>query len=160
MNKNKCIIDKRSNLSNYLPSIFGDRWINSYITNFLDTADYVFEQSSPKAYPYDVISTKNENGDVSGYIITVALAGVGKENINIYTEKQCLTIDVLKHQKGEDEKQKVERNGISKRSETFSFAMSDSVDVKNITSKYNDGLLEVFVPLKSHEDNRITFKID
>lgn len=138
------------------PSIFSDRWLEKVVNETF--FDNVFEQKSQKAYPYNVSTNKDETGNILEYEISVALAGVGKNNIRVYVENNHLYIDVNK--KTEEENKQIERRGISTRKENFSFSLSDSIDIKNIKSKYEDGLLLVKIPVKKPEITDIEISVD
>jgi HSP20 family protein len=142
--------------SNYqLPAIFNDSWFNSLFGDL----EKAFE--IPNAvYPYNVRATINTEGEPTAYIVEVALAGVGKNNIDIKVKDGHLKINVNKE---EDEEEKVTsyvRKGISKRKGCLSFALSEKTDAKNITSSYTDGLLRVTVPVRQPEVYNIDIKVD
>ena len=90
----------------------------------------------PNYPPYNIIKTGKYT-----YDIQVALAGYGKEDVDVSFENSVLTI---KSVKDEDEKE-VEDNdgvlhkGIAKRMFTKSFTIADEVEIKGAELK--DGLL-------------------
>jgi len=138
-----------------LPAIFNDSWFNSLFGDL----DKAFE--IPNAvYPYNVRATTNAEGEPTAYIVEVALAGVGKNNIDIKVKDGYLKINVTKEE-GEDEKTATYvRKGISKRKGSLSFALSEKTDPKGISSSYTDGLLRVTVPVKQPEVYNIDIKVD
>jgi HSP20 family protein len=142
--------------SNYqLPAIFNDSWFNSLFGDM----DKAFE--IPNAvYPYNVRATTNSEGEPTAYIVEVALAGVGKSNIDIKVKDGHLKISVNKEEGEEKSDATYVRKGISKRKGNLSFALSEKTDATNITSSYTDGLLRVTVPVKQPEVYNIDIKVD
>jgi len=142
--------------SNYrLPAIFNDSWFNSLFGDI----EKAFE--IPNAvYPYNVRATTTQEGEVTAYIVEVALAGVGKNNIDIKVKDGHLKINVNKEEGEEDKNASYVRKGISKRKGCLSFALSEKTDAKNITSSYTDGLLRVTVPVRQPEVHNIDIRVD
>ena len=142
--------------SNYqLPAIFNDSWFNSLFGDL----EKAFE--IPNAvYPYNVRAKTNDEGEATAYIVEVALAGVGRNNIDIKVKDGHLKINVNKEEGEEEKNNTYVRKGISKRKGSLSFALSEKTDAKNITSSYTDGLLQVTVPVKQPEVYNIDIKVD
>lgn len=142
---------------NQLPALFNDSWFNSLFKD-LDRAFDV-----PNAvYPYNVkvVSSKKDPHEPSEYIIEVALAGVGKDNIKISVKEGVLHITVDKDDKEETEGVSYVRRGISERKGEISFTLNSNTDIKKITSNYVDGLLRVTVPVKQPEVYNVDVKVD
>jgi HSP20 family molecular chaperone IbpA len=143
-----------SSSASQLPAIFNDSWFKSLFGDVEKAFDI------PNAvYPYNVRAITNDEGEPTSYIIEVALAGVGKNNIDVKVRDGHLKIDVLKE---EEEAKNISyvRKGISKRKGSLSFALSEKTDAKNITSTYTDGLLRVTVPVKQPEVYNIDIRVD
>lgn len=142
--------------SNYrLPAIFNDSWFNSLFGDL----EKAFEVPNA-VYPYNVRAKTNDEGEATAYIVEVALAGVGKNNIDIKVKDGHLKINVNKEEGEEEKNTSYVRKGISKRKGSLSFALSEKTDAKNITSSYTDGLLQVTVPVKQPEIYNIDIKVD
>ena len=138
-----------------LPALFNDSWFNSLFGDI----EKAFE--IPNAvYPYNVRATTTDEGEVTSYIVEVALAGVAKNNIDIKVKDGHLKINVNKEEGEEDKNTAYVRKGISKRKGSLSFALSEKTDAKNISSSYTDGLLRVTVPVKQPEVYNIDIKVD
>jgi HSP20 family protein len=138
-----------------LPAIFNDSWFNSLFGDI----EKAFE--IPNAvYPYNVRATTNDEGEPTSYIVEVALAGVGKNNIDIKVKDGHLKINVSKEEGKEDKNTAYVRKGISERKGSLSFALSEKTDAKGISSSYTDGLLRVTVPVKQPEVYNIDIKVD
>lgn len=128
-----------------LPDLFNDNWL----TNAIDSWDKALD--IPNAvYPYNIKLIKNDKGEAKQYEIEVALAGVGKNNIDIKVKDDLLSIDV-KQETLDEQKNNYLRKGISQRKGRLSFSLSEKVKKKNISSSYVDGLLTVVVPLVEPE---------
>jgi HSP20 family molecular chaperone IbpA len=140
-----------------LPALFNDSWFNSVFGDF----DKAFEV--PNAiYPYNVKTIKNKDGELSEYVVEVALAGIGKNNIDIKVRDGYLYINVIKEEKTEDCKNSCSyvKKGISTRKGQFSFLLNENANVKEIKSSYIDGLLRVTVPVTQPEVLNIDIKVD
>lgn len=141
-----------------LPALFNDSWFNSLFTSELDKAFDV-----PNAiYPYNVKTIKNKNGELTEYVVEVALAGIGKNNIDIKVRDGYLYISVTKEEKTEECKDSCSyvKRGISTRKGQLSFLLNENANVKEIKSSYVDGLLRVTVPVTQPEVLNIDIKVD
>lgn len=140
-----------------LPALFSSRWFNSI---FDDTLPEKVLEDSNAFYPYN-ISVVKDGEDTQKYIIDVALAGVGKNNISIDVKDDVLTIGVLKEDKEPEQGLYYLKRGISRRKSTFSYKLdTNQVDVKKIQSTYIDGLLTVTIPVKKKETHKVDIKVN
>jgi len=138
-----------------LPALFNESWLTDVLKDF----DKAFD--IPNAtYPYNVKSKTDKDGNPVCYTIEVALAGVGKDNINVKVQDRHLNIDIRKEEEVDDEATSYVKKGISRRKGQLSFALSDKTDAKNISSTYTDGLLRVVVPVIQPEVYNIDVKVD
>jgi HSP20 family protein len=138
-----------------LPALFNDSWLTDVLKDF----DKAFD--IPNAtYPYNIKAKTDKSGNPLEYIIEVALAGVGKDNINVNVKEGHLFINVEKEEDADDESVSYVRKGISRRKGQISFVLKDTADIKNISSNYTDGLLRVTVPVKQPEVYNIDIKVD
>ena len=138
-----------------LPALFNDSWFTDVLKDF----DKAFD--IPNAvYPYNIKAKTDKDGIPLGYTIEVALAGVGKDNINVNVKEGHLYINVEKEDDIEDESVSYIRKGISRRKGQLSFVLKDTADIKKISSNYTDGLLRVTVPVKQPEVYSIDIKVD
>lgn len=135
-----------------LPDLFNDNWLTSSVGNWEKALDV------PNAvYPYNIKLIKNDKGEDKQYEIEVALAGVGKNNIDVRVKDALLHIEV-KHSEDKD-KDSFLRKGISNRSGKLSFSLGEKVQKKKISSSYIDGLLKVVIPLMQPETLDIDIKV-
>ena len=102
-----------------------------------DEMDRVFENSTNKgaSYPPYNIAQINDNE----YMISIAVAGFGMDNLEIEKDKNVLKIDGTQP-KGADEVNYVHR-GIAGRNFTREFTLAEHVDVKS--AKLEKGMLNV-----------------
>jgi HSP20 family protein len=141
-------------LTDFFPSLFSDKWLDSLVSDKLDK----FWDIPNSHYPYDVKAFKDKDGNILDYVISVALAGIGKDNIKVKVKDNHLMIDV--HKKDESANNSVSyRKGISQRKSELNFYLSDKIDKKKISSKYEDGLLTVNIPIKKSELIDIDIKV-
>lgn len=138
-----------------LPALFNESWFSELFKD----VDKAFD--IPNAvYPYNVKAKSDKDNNPASYTIEVALAGVGKENIDVRVRDRHLYIDIKKEEETTDEIISYVKKGISKRKGQLSFALSDKTDAKNITSTYVDGLLSVTVPVVQPEVYNIDVKVN
>jgi HSP20 family molecular chaperone IbpA len=138
-----------------LPSLFNESWL----TDLVKDVDKAFD--IPNAvYPYNIVAETDPEGVPVTYYIEVALAGVGKDHINVCVKEDKLLINVSKEEVELDEYTIFCRKGISRRKGQLSFSIKDNTDVKNISSTYTDGLLRVRVPVKKPEVVNIDVKVN
>lgn len=140
-----------------LPALFNDNWFNNVFGEFEKAFDV------PNAvYPYNVKTVKDKDNNLKEYVVEVALAGVGKNNIDVKVRDGHLYISVLKEDKTEDCKDSCSyvKRGISTRKGALSFLLNENANVKQIKSSYIDGLLRVTVPVTQPEVLNIDIKVD
>jgi HSP20 family molecular chaperone IbpA len=145
---------------NQLPALFSSRWFNSI---FDDSYPEKLIEDSQAFYPYN-LSVVKEGEDVKQYILEIALAGVGKNNIAVDVKSDILTINVTKDDlqvENKNESTTYLKRGISRRKSTFSYKIdTNQIDVKKIQSTYIDGLLTVTVPVKKKETHKVDIKVN
>lgn len=136
-----------------LPALFNDNWLNSVFGDF----DKAFDVPNA-VYPYNVVQVTNSKNDIIQYRVEVALAGVGKENIDVKVREGKLHIDVLYSKEKDETPETVSylKRGISQRKGSLTFNLDEKVSAKKITSSYKDGLLQVTIPVVQPE----TFDVD
>ena len=105
-----------------------DRFERMFNDNFIDapTTNYP---------PYNIVRT----GDYT-YDIELALAGFGKDDIDVQYEDGVVTVKSV-HDKNEAQREGVQHQGISKRQFSKSFSIADDVVVNGAELK--DGLLRI-----------------
>ena len=123
------------------PAVFG--W-DAFDRVFEDMRGSLFEV--PQGYPTDVVELRNKNGDVTGYEVDVALAGIPKENVSINVERDTLTISVKKADKQENEERRSVRNSMARRSMQVELGLH-GIDKEKIKADIVDGLLKVELPI-------------
>lgn len=140
-----------------LPALFSSRWFNSL---FEETFPEKIVEDQGNFYPYN-ISVVKDGEEVTKYIVEVALAGVGKNNISVDVKHDVLTIQINKENETTDDTRTFLKHGISRRKSTFSYKLdTNQVEAKKIQSTYIDGLLTVIVPVKKKETHKIDIKVN
>jgi molecular chaperone IbpA len=98
--------------------------------------DEFFSVPTTNYPPYNIVRT----GDYT-YDIELALAGFGKDDIDVKYEDGVVTVKSVHKNSENDEKDGVQYRGISKRQFTKSFTIADDVVVQGAELK--DGLLKI-----------------
>ena len=123
----------------------------------LDLFNSIFnnlDSSSAKESISSFLPTVNTREDDSAYYIEVDLPGVKKEDIDITTEDNILTISgerKLRDEKKEDDYYKIESfyGNFSR-----SFTLPENVNIEKIEAKNENGVLEVIIPKKVEDDKK------
>lgn len=139
----------------HLPALFNDNWLN----NIFGEVEKAFE--IPNAvYPYNVLQIRNAKQEVTQYELEVALAGVGKENIDVKVRDGQLHISINKDKQEPSDIVSYLKKGISERKGSMTFNLDEKVNSKKITSSYKDGLLRVSIPVVQPETIDIDVKVE
>jgi HSP20 family protein len=101
-----------------------------------------------------MVPAANVSETDTAYGIEMALPGVDKNQIRVEHEKGFLTIRVENTSKDENEK-----NGYARKEFDFSgasrtFRTGEKVDAENITARYENGILTVYLPKKEQYTNK------
>jgi HSP20 family protein len=137
-----------------LPALFNDNWLN----NVFGEVDKAFDVPNA-VYPYNVLQIRNDKQEVTQYEVEVALAGVGKENIDVKVRDGKLHINILKEKEEPTDTVAYLKRGISQRKGSMTFNLDDKVNSKKISSTYKDGLLKVVIPVVKPETIDIDIKV-
>ena len=110
--------------------------VRTYSIGFDRMFDRLFDEhtTSTNYPPYNIIKT-----DDTHYSIEIAVAGFGKDDIEIETKENILTVRSLEKDSKLDEEKKYLHKGISARAFKRSFTIADDVVVKD--AAYENGLL-------------------
>jgi len=139
-----------------LPALFNDNWFN----NIFGEVDKAFDVPNA-VYPYNVLQVRNAKDEITQYEVEVALAGVGKDNIDVKVRDGKLHIDINKDTKEEfSETVTYLKKGISQRKGSMTFNLDEKVNSKKISSSYKDGLLKIVIPAVKPETIDIDIKVE
>ncbi len=138
-----------------LPALFNDNWLN----NVFGEVEKAFEVPNA-VYPYNVIQVRNSKQEDVQYEVEVALAGVGKENIDVKVRDGQLHINISKEKEGPPETMTYLKKGISQRKGSMTFNLDEKVNSKKITSSYKDGLLRVIIPVVLPETYDVDIEVE
>ncbi len=140
-----------------LPALFNDNWLNSVFGDF----DKAFDVPNA-VYPYNVVQVTNSVKEVTEYRVEVALAGVGKENIDVKVREGKLQINILYPKEKEETPETVSylKKGISQRKGSMTFNLDEKVSAKKITSSYKDGLLQIVIPVVQPETIDVDIEVE
>ena len=97
----------------------------------------------------------------TNYVIEVAAPGLTKKDFKVEVEKGVLTISAEKEETKEEKATNYTRREFSFNSFERTFALPENADAKNITAKYDDGVLKLTmkkIKVKSPEKKLIEIK--
>lgn len=138
-----------------LPALFNDNWLNNMFGEF----EKAFEVPNA-VYPYNVVQVRNSQQEAVRYEVEVALAGVGKENINVNVRDGQLHINIAKEKEEPSDTITYLKKGISQRKGSMTFNLDEKVNTKKITSSYKDGLLRVVIPVVQPETIDVDIEVE
>jgi len=120
-------------------------------------------------YPYNIYIKQDSKDDIVEYVIEMALAGIGKENISVRVREGKLHINVQKTDEVHNANAKAKtqlfkktykRKGLTNRPCSVAFTLGKDIDSKGIKSTYVDGLLKVSIPCAQPETQNIDINVD
>lgn len=138
-----------------LPALFNDNWLNNVFGEF----EKAFEVPNA-VYPYNVVQVRNSEQEAIRYEVEVALAGVGKENIDVKVRDGQLHINIAKEKEEPSDTLTYLKRGISQRKGSMTFNLDEKVNSKKITSSYKDGLLRVVIPVVQPETIDVDIEVE
>lgn len=138
-----------------LPALFNDNWLNNVFGEF----EKAFEVPNA-VYPYNVVQVRNSQQEAIQYEVEVALAGVGKENIDVKVRDGQLHINIAKEKEEPSDTVTYLKKGISQRKGSMTFNLDEKVNSKKITSSYKDGLLRVVIPVVQPETIDVDIEVE
>lgn len=115
--------------------------------------DFARESKGLKKYihrPHNLISIKDKDGKIQSYALEVVYTPFKKDECQIKILDGVLTVRCGSENKVRDED--MDYCGISHQSYEFSLPLSDSIDVKAIEAKAEDGMLYINLPVKKEEE--------
>ena len=113
--------------------------VKTYSIGFDRMFDTLFDESSVATTnypPYNIVKVSDTN-----YAIQIAVAGFGKDDIEIETKENTLTVKSVEKKEELVDEVTYLHKGISNRAFTRSFTIADDVVVKGAT--FENGLLNV-----------------
>ena len=108
--------------------------------------------------PHNLITKKNDKGEVVGYRIELPYTPFAKDEVNVEVKDGNLIVTCGTENKIRDEE--MDFSSISYKNFSFSLPLSDSIDFNNITANANDGMLRIDLPTKVVEEKHDTLKIE
>jgi len=109
--------------------------------------------------PYDVIQTKDAQGNVTGTEFNFALAGFKPQDVTIEVDENELRVKVEKAEKTEDPSKTYVHRGLARRKMEYSYVLGGQVDKDNIAASFDDGMLKINLPsLPKKEVKKIEVK--
>jgi HSP20 family protein len=122
--------------SNFFNDFFNRDWIDWNNRNFSETNT--------------TLPSVNIKEAKEGYEVEMAAPGFGKKDFKIELSHDILTISSEKKEKNETKKgQEYTRKEFSYQSFSRSFTLPNTVDNDNISARYDNGIIKVFIPRKN-----------
>ena len=112
-------------------------------------------------YPINTYAVKDDDSNIVGVIIEIALAGFNKDEIKVDINKDS-EIKVAVEKKAEDlsDKSSIITNGISTKPGNIAFTCVVPIDVANTKVTFKDGLLRIDAPIKNEENGTTRLMIE
>ena len=139
----------------FFPMMSNASLFDEFFNDFFSNPNYLIGKEK-SSYPMNINRVVDENGVVKAYHLEYALAGFKKDEIKITISNDILTVKAehnTEETSEETERETVYR-GISYRNLSMSYKLMDNVDKKNITSKFENGLLEINIPARIEEEKK------
>jgi len=102
--------------------------------------------------PHNLITKKDDKGTVIGYALECPYTPFKKDDVKVEVKDNVLTVSCGAENKVKDED--MDFSSISYQSFSFSIPLSDTVDIKNISAKADDGMLRIDLPAKAIEEKK------
>lgn len=139
----------------FFPMMSNASLFDEFFNDFFSNPNYLIGKEK-SSYPMNINRVVDENGVVKAYHLEYALAGFKKDEIKVTISNDILTVKAehnTEETSEETERETVYR-GISYRNLSMSYKLMDNVDKKNITSKFENGLLEINIPAIIEEEKK------
>lgn len=131
------LLKRFENSTPSLPSFF-DNWLNR---DLMDWTNLNFSDTNTTLPAVNIKETDND------YKIEVAAPGMSKEDFIINLNQNMLTISSEKKTKKEDKDDGYTKREFSYQSFQRNFTLPENlVDGDNITAKYENGILNIYIP--------------
>ena len=138
----------------YVPSIFGENLMDDFMGSFMDGFDEpAYSQKKNPLYGKNAarIMKTDITEKEEGFVLDVDLPGYKKDEIRLELENGVLTISA---EKGLDKEEKNEKDKVIRRERYFgkmarSFYVGEDITETDIRAKFEDGVLQLFVPKKA-----------
>lgn len=107
------------------------------------------------------IHKANFSESENNFILEILTPGIKKDEINISVEGQKLKIEIEANEQKTLEKNQYTLKEFEIKSFNKIYSLPKSSDLENISSKYVDGILYIYIPKKDNKDNKkIKISID
>jgi len=131
-------------------------WSKPAIKRFRSDLDSLFDEFFTGNWSWDVVNFEttqpkasfpkvNVSETDSTYQVEIAVAGFGKEDVNLELKDNTLTISAEKKEESESEDKSYLRKEISSRSFSRSVRFPVKIDENKATAEYKDGIIQFVV---------------
>ena len=103
--------------------------------------------------PHNLITTKDKDGNVTGYSIETVYTPFKKSDIEVTVDKGSLRVRCgsKNEESGESKDRTMNHCSISYQSYEFTLPLTEDVDVEKIKAEADEGMLRIDLPLKKVE---------
>lgn len=130
-----------------LPDLLSINQFDAFIKEMDEIMNHAFSNPFVKStIPYDVVKHTDESGRLISYDIEIPAIKVKKEDIDITVDTEASTINITIGKNDESSNKQYVYHSISSGKKSFTFKFGDNVDVDNISSSIEDGLLTIKIP--------------
>ena len=102
--------------------------------------------------PHNLITKKDENGNVIGYSIEVVYTPFKRDEVAVEVLDNVLTVRCGNENREKDES--MDYCGISRQTYEFSIPLAETIDHQSISAKAEDGILYIDLPMKKIEEKK------
>ena len=149
-------------------------FLNDFNFNFDKDMDFSFNNLNNKLRSaFDCAMPKiNVKEEKNKYVIDIAMPGIDKDKLEIYTDNGYLTISYNDEVNVEEEDDDVPKKKAkdrdndnylykewSKKSFSHSYKLDDGINEEDIVAEYHDGIITVEVPKGNKERRQKTIKV-
>lgn len=118
-----------------------------------DELEKFFNVESYNKYDSSICKT-NFSENENNFILEILTPGVKKDEINILVEGQKLKIEIEVNEQEDLKKNQYTLREFEIKSFNKIYSLPKSSNIENISSKYIDGILYVYIPKKDNKDNK------
>jgi len=97
--------------------------------------------------PYNLLTEKDKDGDVSKYVLEVVYTPFKKDDVDISIEDNVLHFKCDTKTEKKDSKEEVVYRGISSQGFSFALPFVEDIDIEKIEAKAEDGIVRIVFPV-------------
>lgn len=127
--------------------------LEAFLDNFFDESFFPRSLADINNMKVDIKDTKN------AYLVEAEIPGVNKEQIKVDYQNNYLTINVLKQNEVNEEKENYIKKERSSRKVARTFYI-ENINKEDIKASYENGILKISLPKSQQASDQKTIKIE